>query len=189
MSLINEILSFNQDFVANKKYEAFDTTRFPNKRVAVLSCMDTRLTELLPAALNFKNGDIKIIKNAGAMITHPYGSVMRSMLVAIYELGVNEIMVIGHYGCGMKGLDACKLLQKMEEKGITKEKIDSVRSDGIDINKWLSGFDSPVVSVTETVSLIKNHPLIPENVHVCGFLIDPHTGRLDRIEDVPSDRV
>ena len=184
MSLIHEILSFNQDFVANKKYEAFDTTRFPNKRVAVLSCMDTRLTELLPAALNFKNGDIKIIKNAGAMITHPYGSVMRSLLVAIYELGVNEIMVIGHYGCGMKGLDASKLIQKMEEKGITKDKIDKVLSDGIDIHKWLSGFENPVVSVTETVSLIKNHPLIPEDVNVYGFLIDPHTGKLDIIENV-----
>ncbi|MCL2550488.1 MAG: carbonic anhydrase [Methanimicrococcus sp.] len=183
MSLINEILEFNQDFVADKKYEAFDTTRFPNKKVAVLSCMDTRLTELLPAALNFKNGDIKIIKNAGAMITHPYGSVMRSMLVAIYELGVNEIMVIGHYGCGMKGLDASKLLQKMEDRGITKDKIDGVRSD-IDINKWLSGFENPVTSVEETVSLIKNHPLIPKDVNVYGFLIDPHTGKLDKIENV-----
>jgi len=184
MSLIEEILKFNQNFVDNKQYEAFDTTRFPSKRVAVLSCMDTRLTELLPAALNFRNGDIKIIKNAGAMITHPYGSVMRSLLVAIYELGVNEIMVIGHYGCGMKGLDACKLLQKMEERGITDDQIDSIKSDGVDIHKWLSGFDNLVVSVTETVSLIQKHPLIPADVHVCGFLIDPHTGKLDRVEDV-----
>lgn len=181
MSIISEILEFNQNFVADKKYEAFDTTRFPNKRIAVLSCMDTRLTELLPAALNFKNGDIKIITNAGAMITHPYGSVMRSLLVAIYELGVNEIMVIGHYGCGMKGLEASKLIQKMEEKGISEDNLNQVRSE-IDIQKWLSGFDNPVMSVVETVSLIKTHPLISADVNVYGFLIDPHTGKLDLIE-------
>lgn len=181
--LINEILEYNQNFVDGKKYEEFDTTRFPDKRIAVLSCMDTRLTKLLPAALNFENGDIKIITNAGAMITHPYGSVMRSMLVAIYELGVREIMVIGHYGCGMKNLDSSKLVEKMKEKGVTQDKIDIVKSDGIDIDKWLSGFENPVVSVSETVTLIKNHPLIPADIEVHGFLIDPHTGKLDKIED------
>ncbi|WNY28457.1 Carbon disulfide hydrolase [Methanimicrococcus stummii] len=181
--IIDEILSHNEKFVADKQYESFDTTRFPNKRIAVLSCMDTRLTELLPAALNFKNGDIKIITNAGAMVTHPYGSVMRSLLVAIYELGVREIMVIGHYGCGMKGLEASQLIQKMGERGITQDEIESIKSDNIDIHKWLSGFENPVVSVSETTALIKNHPLIPKDVHVYGFLIDPHTGKLDIIEN------
>ena len=65
--------------------------------------MDTRLIELLPAALGIRNGDAKIIKNAGGVITHPYGSVMRSLLVAILELGVEEVMVIGHTDCGSAG--------------------------------------------------------------------------------------
>jgi len=181
MSLITEILEFNRNFVENKHYEEFDTTRFPDKRIAVLSCMDTRLTELLPAAMNFKNGDIKIIKNAGAMITHPYGSVMRSMLVAIYELGVQEIMVIGHHDCGMKNMDAFTLIEKMEKRGITQDKINTVLIDGVNIRKWLSGFDNPVVSVSETVDLIRNHPLVPADVQIYGFLIDPHTGKLDPI--------
>ena len=75
--------------------------------------MDTRLTELLPAALNFKNGDIKIIKNAGAVITHPFGSVMRSLLVAIYQLEIEEILIIGHYDCGMQGLEPSELIEKI----------------------------------------------------------------------------
>ena len=62
--------------------------------------MDTRLTELLPAALGIHNGDVKIIKNAGAVISHPFGSVIRSLLVAIIELGVEEVMVIAHSDCG-----------------------------------------------------------------------------------------
>ncbi len=47
--------------------------------------MDTRLVELLHKALNLKNGDVKIVKNAGAIINNPFGSIMRSLLIAVYE--------------------------------------------------------------------------------------------------------
>lgn len=86
--MIDEILKYNKQFVAEKGYERFITTKYPDKKIAILSCMDTRLTELLPAALGIKNGDVKMIKNAGGIISHPFGSVIRSLLVAIYELGV-----------------------------------------------------------------------------------------------------
>lgn len=69
--MIDEILQFNREFVANKGYEPFVTTKYPHKKIAILSCMDTRLTALLPAALGIKNGDIKLIKNAGGIISHP----------------------------------------------------------------------------------------------------------------------
>lgn len=102
--MIDEILEFNKKFVAEKQYEKYATSKYPDRKLAILTCMDTRLTELLPAALGIKNGDAKIIKNAGGVIAHPYGSVMRSLLVAILELGVEEIMVIGHTDCGVQGL-------------------------------------------------------------------------------------
>jgi carbonic anhydrase len=80
--MINEILKYNKEFVANKGYEKFVTNKYPDKKIAVISCMDTRLTELLPAAMGIKNGDVKMIKNAGGIISHPFGSVIRSLLVA-----------------------------------------------------------------------------------------------------------
>jgi carbonic anhydrase len=92
--MIDELLKFNREFVKSKGYERFITNKYPDKKIAIVSCMDTRLTELLPAALGIKNGDVKIIKNAGAIISHPFGSVIRSLLVAIYELGVNEVIPI-----------------------------------------------------------------------------------------------
>ena len=92
--MIDELLKFNREFVKSKGYERFITNKSPDKKIAIVSCMDTRLTELLPAALGIKNGDVKIIKNAGAIISHPFGSVIRSLLVAIYELGVNEVMSV-----------------------------------------------------------------------------------------------
>jgi len=182
MSYIEEILEFNKQFVANKQHEFYTTTKYPNKKIAIVACMDTRLTELLPAALNFKNGDIKIIKIAGAVITHPFGSVMRSLLVAIYELDIEEILIIGHHDCGMQGLDPSQLIQKMEKRNIPKEKLDMISYCGVDINRWLKGFNNIQVSVTETVNLIKNHPLVPNDIKVYGFIIDPKTGKLDKLD-------
>lgn len=83
--------------------------------------MDTRLTELLPASLGIKNGDVKIIKNAGAIISHPFGSVIRSLMVAIYELGVVEVMIIGHTDCGAKHMNSSEMIEKMKERGIPQD--------------------------------------------------------------------
>ena len=107
--MIEQIVEYNKKFVEKKGYEPYLTSKYPNKKLAVLTCMDTRLTELLPAALGLKNGDAKIIKNAGGVITHPYGSVVRSLLVAILELGVEQVMVIGHTDCGVQGMDGNEL--------------------------------------------------------------------------------
>ena len=65
--MIDQIIEYNKTFVVQKGYEKYLTDKYPDKKLAVLSCMDTRLTELLPAALGLKNGDAKIIKNAGAL--------------------------------------------------------------------------------------------------------------------------
>ena len=66
--MIDQIIDYNRSFVAQKGYEPYITDKYPDKKLAVLTCMDTRLTELLPAALGLKNGDAKIIKT---IQTHP----------------------------------------------------------------------------------------------------------------------
>ena len=58
--IIEEIIKYNENFVASKAYEKYLTSKYPDKKLAILSCMDTRLTELLPAALGLKNGDAKL---------------------------------------------------------------------------------------------------------------------------------
>ena len=176
--MIDELLSFNETFVKNKGYEQYITNKYPDKKIAILSCMDTRLTKLLPAALGIKNGDVKIIKNAGAIISHPFGSVIRSLMVAIYELGVQEIMVIGHTDCGAKHMNAEEMIRQMRARGIKQESIDMIRYCGIDFESWLSGFDTSEGSVHETVEQIRNHPLLPHDITVRGFVIDSVTGKL-----------
>lgn len=180
--MIDELLRFNREFVANKGYERYITNKYPDKKIAILSCMDTRLTELLPAALGIKNGDVKIIKNAGAIISHPFGSVIRSLMVAIYELGVVEVMVVGHTDCGAKHMNSDEMIANMRKRGIPQERIDMIRYCGIDFESWLSGFDTAESSVHETVEQIRNHPLLPHDITVRGFVINSVTGELTPIE-------
>ena len=62
-TMLEEILAYNKQFVENKGYESYITNKYPDKKIAILSCMDTRLTALLPAALGIKNGDVKAFKS------------------------------------------------------------------------------------------------------------------------------
>lgn len=179
--MIEEILKFNDEFVKNEGYKEFETSKYPDKKIAIVTCMDTRLTHLLPAALGLRNGDVKMIKNAGGTITNPFDSTVRSLLVAIYELGVNEVMIIGHTGCGVQGMDAAEMLHLMRERGIDEQHISLMRHCGIDLDSWLHGFDDTEKAVLETVDLVRNHPLIPNDITVSGFIIDSLTGRLSRI--------
>jgi len=178
---LDEILQYNDKFVQNKEYEEYTTTKNPNKKMVILSCMDTRLTELLPRAMNIKNGDAKIIKNAGATVMHPFGSITRSILVAIYEFDAEDVIVVGHRGCGMSNLNVDSTINKIIDRGITEETISTLYNAGIDIAKWLRGFDSVEESVRESVKSIKNHPLIPKDINIHGLIIDSSTGALEVI--------
>ncbi|MDE5942338.1 MAG: carbonic anhydrase [Muribaculaceae bacterium] len=176
--MIEEILRHNREFVEKQQYLQYETSKYPDKRIAIVTCMDTRLTHLLPAALGIRNGDVKMIKNAGGTITNPFDSTVRSLLVAIYELGVNEIMVIGHTGCGVQGMDSAEMLRLMRERGIDEEHISLMRHCGIDLDSWLHGFDDTHAAIAETVDLVRNHPLVPRDITVRGFIIDSLTGLL-----------
>lgn len=179
--MIQEMLAYNKEFVANKGYKKFATSKYPDKKIAIVTCMDTRLVELLPAALGIKNGDVKMIKNAGGTITNPFDSTVRSLLVAIYELGVNEIMIIGHTGCGVQGMDANEMLHLMKERGIDEEHISLMRHCGIDLDSWLHGFEDTEAAVLETVDLVMNHPLVPKDIVVRGYIMDSETGALKQL--------
>ena len=112
--MIDQILNFNKEFVASGEYMRFETSKYPDKKIAIVTCMDTRLVELLPAALGIRNGDVKMIKNAGGTITNPFDSTVRSLLVAVYELWgqrnndyrPHKLRCAGHERPGNAGTDA-----------------------------------------------------------------------------------
>jgi len=176
---LDQLLDFNEKFVDSKDYEAYATDKFPNKRMVIFTCMDTRLVELLPRALNIRNGDVKMVKNAGAIIRKPFDSIMKSLLVAIYSLKAEEVVVIGHHGCGMSNVDTEALQQTMLDRGIPEETLHTLEHSGINLHKEFHGFEKIEDSVTQSVGIIRNHPLLPKEVKVHGLVIDPETGKLD----------
>ena len=179
--MIDDILEFNRRFVREKGYEPYITTKYPDRKLAIVTCMDTRLTELLIAAMGLRNGDAKIIKNAGGVISSPFSTEVRSLLVGIYELGVEDVMVVGHTDCGAQHISGPDMVEAMRSRGIPERSIEACRYFDVDFDKWLCGFDSVEESVRRSVAVLRNHLLIPEDVCISGFIIDSVTGELTEV--------
>lgn len=179
--MIEELLRNNCEFVRNEGYKPYITSKYPDKKIAIVTCMDTRLVTLLPAALGIKNGDVKMIRNAGGIITNPFDSVMRSLLIAVYELGVTDIMIIGHTECGVQGMNAEEMLHIMKERGIPEENINLMKHCGIDLDKWLTGFTDTPQAVKDSVELVRNHPLMAKDIRIYGYIMDSLTGELTEV--------
>ncbi|XRP97209.1 beta-class carbonic anhydrase [Methanocaldococcus sp. 16A] len=143
----------------------------PKKKLAVVTCMDARLVNFLSEKLGIKRGDAKVIKNAGNIVTD---DVIRSLVVAIYCLGVEKVLVVGHTDCGMKSIDVEEIKKKMIERGANPYFIPNLKC-------WLGKIDDEEKNVIEGVNIIKNHPAIPKDITVEGYLIDIETGELKKL--------
>jgi carbonic anhydrase len=174
VTLLDNLLAANQRFVKPGAFPPLP--KAPKKQFALFTCMDTRLVDVLEPAMGIKRGDAKILKNAGNTIVDPNGEMIRSLVVGIFTLGVEEILVIGHQDCGMAGLDAVELRKKMIARGIEPQAIDQLIPD---LAAWTGAFVDPVINVENVVSVIRNSPLIPKDVPVHGLIFCPNDGHLD----------
>lgn len=188
-SRLEAMLAHNERFVREGAYHDFAVAP-ANKmapRCVILTCMDSRLTHLLPAALNIKQGEAKICKVAGAIQSHPFGGVMRSILVALYELRASEVFVIGHDDCGMRNVDADATIAKMVAAGVPADRVSVLKNAGVDVHEWLQGFSSVDESVLASVEAVRRHPLVPPGLRVTGLVIDPVTGALRKAGEKRPD--
>ena len=102
--------------------------------------------------------------------------------MAVFELGVDTIMVIGHTNCGAQHMNANDMIEHMLAAGISPDHISLMDYCGVDFEEWLAGFGDGVDSVRKTTELIRHHPLIPEYVETYGFIIDSTTGELTEVD-------
>ena len=173
------MLAHNARFVRESAYRDFEVKPSSSlSRCVILTCMDSRLTHLLPAALNIKQGEAKIIKTAGAMLSIPFGGIMRSIIVALYELRASEVFIIGHDDCGMRSINPAVTKEKMLLAGVPADRIKTLEAAGVNIDRWLGGFSSVDESVLASVDLVRSHPLVPAGLRVTGLVINPNTGAL-----------
>jgi len=177
--MLEKILEHNRKFVQERKAAGEDKpiSGHAHKDIMVLTCMDTRLVELLEPAMGFGRGDIKILKNAGNIIRNNCSDVIRSVAVGTVLMGLKEVYVVGHSDCGMRKQKPEDIRAKMRERGIPEEAIEA-----IDIKEWFGLLQDEAENVKDAVLKLKNSPYIPKDVKIHGLLMDPNSGEISVIE-------
>lgn len=181
MALLQDVLEHNARWVEARNRTI---TKVPQKKIAIFTCMDTRLVEFLEQAMGLGRGDAQVIKNAGNTLLHAQGGVVRSLVVAIFRLGVQEVFVIGHTDCGMAQIDEVELEEAMVARGVAREALANLQPG---LREWLGAFRDPLRNVKRVVRMLRENPLIPKDVPVHGLMFDPASGLLQAVaEDARS---
>jgi carbonic anhydrase len=164
MSVIDEVLAANE--IYSHTHEFRHLTPRPARKLAVLTCMDTRLSI---RTLGLKEGDAHIIRNAGGIVTD---DAIRSLIVSHYLLATEEFMVVNHTDCG--------LMHTTEED--MRAKIRSSTGIAADAPSDFHTFDDIDENVSRQLQRLRAHPWIPQRINIRGFVYDVATGRLREIK-------
>ncbi|HFI2431403.1 TPA: beta-class carbonic anhydrase [Streptococcus suis] len=163
-------MSYFQNFMkANKAYVDlhgdYHLPLRPKTKVAIVTCMDSRLH--VAQALGLALGDAHILRNAGGRVTE---DMIRSLVISQQQLGTREIVVLHHTDCGAQTFT--------NEDFATKLKRDlQVDVSGQDFLP----FTDVEESVREDIALLKQSPLIPDDVEIFGAVYDVDTGRMTEV--------
>jgi carbonic anhydrase len=182
MSVLKEVLDANNAYA--ESFGAKSELALPPARgFAILTCMDARLDPAKYAGLS--EGDAHVIRNAGGRVSD---DAIRSLVISYKLLGTKEWFVIHHSDCGMefftdeviRGL----LANSLETAALGADGFYDVGSGPGSAEAkyidWLT-ISEQAQSITEDVARIKNHPLVPKNIPVYGYIYDVKTGRLIEI--------
>jgi carbonic anhydrase len=157
-----DVLAANEDHAAG--YVASGRPGRAAKRLALLTCMDSRIDPL--AMLGLAAGDAKILRNAGARVTD---DVLRTLVLASYLLDVDRVMVVAHTECRMAGGSEDDVHKAVDEAGGPDTRSLSFLTT-----------DDQDGAVRGDVQRIRSWPYLP-GLAVGGFVYDLGTGRLRRV--------
>ncbi len=166
MSVIDEVIAANE--IYSRTHELRRLTPRPERKLAVLTCMDTRLSI---RTLGLKTGDAHIIRNAGGIVTD---DTLRSLVVSHYLLGTEEIMVINHTDCGLMHTSEQDLRTRVENRTGT----------AVVAPSFFYTFQNIEENVRKQLQKLHTHPWIPKTVGVRGFVYEVTSGLLREIKDV-----
>ena len=183
MSVLNEVLDANTQY-ASSFGEKGKLALPPARQFAILTCMDARLDPAKYAGLS--EGDAHVIRNAGGRASD---DAIRSLVISYKLLGTKEWFVIHHSNCGMefftdeviRGL----LANSLETAALGADGFYDIGTgpgahEGAYID-WLTIADQGQ-SVTDDVRRIRNHPLVPNNIPIYGYIYDVTSGKLVEVE-------
>ncbi len=160
---LDNLLRANEKFAKTFRYGKLSMP--PARKLAILACMDARLT--VEDFLGLETGDAHIIRNAGGIATD---DAIRSLIISHELLGTNEFLVVNHTDCGMLTFKDEDLRRKLKEK---------YKSDAGKINFYSFGDLSD--NVKEQVKKIRTTPFFPKEIPVHGFVYHVENGSLEKI--------
>jgi carbonic anhydrase len=164
MSVTDEVLRANEAYARN--FHLGNLPRPPARKLAVLACMDARLS--VEQFLDLKTGDAHIIRNAGGVVTE---DALRSLIISHHLLGTQEFLIINHTDCGMLSFSGEELRSRLE------------RSTGKTavVPAYFHSFQDLEGNVRRQIQVLQSHPWIPSQVVVRGFVYAVETGRLREV--------
>ncbi|MEM9686635.1 MAG: carbonic anhydrase [Bacteroidota bacterium] len=183
-NVYHEVLAANKKYV--NKFEGKEKLPMPpDRKFAILTCMDARLDPAKYAGLT--EGDAHVIRNAGGRASD---DAIRSLVISHKLLGTVEWFVIHHTDCGMETFTneiMTELLNKnletatIDQEGWKNTKDGGGSPEGSFIN-WLT-INHQEASVIEDVKRIRNHPLVSDLVSIYGFIFDVKSGKLIEVAE------
>lgn len=166
MRVIDEVLEANQIYA--RTHELRPLTPRPQRKLAILTCMDTRLSI---RTMGLKTGDAHIIRNAGGIVTD---DTLRSLVVSHHLLGTEEFMIINHTDCG--------LMHATEEE--LRAQIQNRTGTAAVAPAFFYAFKNIDENVRHQLQKLRTHPWVPKEVSIRGFVYDVVTGLLREIKDL-----
>jgi carbonic anhydrase len=170
MSIIDKALKANQTFA--KQYDPKLGGR-PAPKIAVVTCMDPRLSDL-PGILGLPQADIDVIRTGGPAVTE---DVLGELVVSTRVLGSKEIMLLNHTGCGFTTFTDDEL----------NAKLTALTGDASPAPMRLFSFKDPEQNTREQIKKVRSHPWIAKEVPVRGFIFDVETGHIKEVHQAAHD--
>ena len=163
MSYFENFLKANQAYV--ELHGDLHLSIKPKTKVAIVTCMDSRLH--VAPALGLALGDAHILRNAGGRVTK---DMIRSLVISQQQMGTREIVVLHHTDCGAQTFNNEDFQEHLKcELGVDVSGQDFLPFQDID------------ESVREDMKLLRECPLIPDDVIISGAVYDVDTGSMREI--------
>ncbi|MEU8249998.1 carbonic anhydrase [Nonomuraea sp. NPDC048916] len=159
MSPFDDLLAANADYA--KTFGNSDLTGRAARGLAVVTCMDSRIDPL--GLLGLRAGDAKILRNAGARVTD---DVLRTLILAVYLLGVERVLVMPHTDCGMAKVTDSDVHDLTLQHGIDTRSLEFHTVPDQD------------AALLHDLMRIRTTPFLPDDLPVGGAIYDVRTGRL-----------
>ena len=163
MSYFENFLKANQAYV--ELHGDLHLSIKPKTKVTIVTCMDSRLH--VAPALGLALGDAHILRNAGGRVTD---DMIRSLVISQQQMGTREIVVLHHTDCGAQTFNNEDFQEHLKcELGVDVSGQDFLPFQDID------------ESVREDMKLLRECPLIPDDVIISGAVYDVDTGRMSEV--------